>query len=87
MSGGSKWLADKALAQLRNVPRLSLVNVQCVGRKPVRRPRGKTRGYDYCENHSEPPKNRRMERPGLGYEHMIVPKAYKVKIEQTYNYG
>lgn len=37
MSGsGSKWLADKALAQLRNVPRIGLVNIQCVGRKPVR---------------------------------------------------
>jgi hypothetical protein len=37
MSGsGSKWLADKALAQLRNVPRIGLTNIQCVGRKPVR---------------------------------------------------
>jgi len=85
---GSKWLADKALAQLRNVPRLSLVNIQSVGRKPIRRPRGKARGYDYCENHSEPPIKRRMTiKPGVGYEHMIVPKVYKVKIEQTYNYG
>ena len=33
---GSKWLADKALAQLRNVPRIGLVNIQSVGRKPVR---------------------------------------------------
>ena len=54
----------------------------------IRRPRGKTRGYDYCENHSEPPIKRRMTiKPGVGYEHMVVPKVYKVKIEQTYNYG
>ena len=32
----SKWLADKALAQLRNVPRLDLKNVARVGMKPVR---------------------------------------------------
>ena len=38
MSGnGSKWLADKALAQLRNMPRLDLVNIQTVGRNPVRK--------------------------------------------------
>ena len=28
-----------------------------------------------------------MRKPAIGYEHMIVPKVYKVQIEQTYNYG
>ena len=32
----SKWLADKALAQLRNTPRIDLNNVYHVGTKPVR---------------------------------------------------
>merc|ERR1712156_458399 len=76
---GSKWLADKALAQLRNVPRLTVNNIQSVGRKPVRRPRGKTRGYDYSDNKSVAPLDRRNRRPALGYEHMIVPKVYKVQ--------
>ena len=31
----SKWLADKALAQLRNTPRIDLNNVYHVGTKPV----------------------------------------------------
>ena len=32
---GSKWLADKALAQLRNVPRITIPALNEVGRKPV----------------------------------------------------
>lgn len=32
---GSKWLADKALAQLRSVPRITLQSLSEVGRKPV----------------------------------------------------
>ena len=35
----SKWLADKALAQLRNAPRIDLNNIYYVGTKPV--------SYDY----------------------------------------
>ena len=31
----SKWLADKALAQLRNAPRIDLNNIYYVGTKPV----------------------------------------------------
>lgn len=84
MSGsGSKWLADKALAQLRNVPRIGLTNIQCVGRKPIRR----ARINDCTRNHNAQPLDRRMRKPAIGYEHMIVPKVYKVQIEQTYNYG
>ena len=32
---GSKWLADKALAQLRNAPRITIPALNEVGRKPV----------------------------------------------------
>ena len=30
---------------------------------------------------------KRMRAPPIGYEHMIVPKAYQVPIEKHYNVG
>jgi len=76
----SKWLADKALAQLRNAPRIDLNNIYYVGTKPRRRkPKmdyGKTQALD-----------RRMRTPPLGYEYMVAPKVHKPPAEPHYNYG
>jgi hypothetical protein len=41
---GPKWLADKALASLRNVPRLDLTNVMHIGAKPV-----STKAKHFCQ--------------------------------------
>ena len=82
---GSKWLADKALAQLRNVPRVTLNSLNKVGRNPVRRPRGKkSGGYDYGFTNAL---ERRMRFPPIGYEHFVIPKAYKTQVEKHYNHG
>ena len=50
----------------------------------IRRPRGKQKGYEYGTNNVW---DRRHQFNAIGYEHMIVPKAYKNPIEKTYNYG
>ena len=42
------------------------------------------RKYDYGVTNAL---DRKMRTPPLGYEHMIVPKAYKTQAEQHYNYG
>ena len=62
-----------------------IVFIQFLFHFQVRRPRGKKAGgYDYGTKN---PIDRRNNRPPIGYEHMIIPKAYKTQVEKHYNHG
>ena len=87
---GSKWLADKASAALRTLPRLTLTNlrpnIKDQWRDPKKRPRDYSRRYGNI-HHVVDHHRRAMKHEPIGFAHLVTPVAYRSPVEKSYNYG
>ena len=88
----SRWMSEKALAKLRQMPRVAIYNLKphpqpLIGpeTRPPRihgrsHPGGKTKGWLKNEG-------RNVYHNRIGFEAFRTPMAYKTKVEPSYNYG
>lgn len=88
----TKWMSDKALATLRQMPRVSIYNLKPhplphLG-KHVKPPRKHGRSAEGGKLHNWiPNEHRNIYHHRIGFEAFKTPLAYKTKREPSYNYG
>ena len=84
-----KWLSEKALATLRQMPRVAIYNLKP---HPIPKldqpPRKHGRSGEGGKLHNWiPNEHRNIYHHRIGFEAFRTPMAYKIKREPSYNYG
>lgn len=93
MAGGSsKWMSEKALAKLRQMPRVAIYNLRPPplnnsGTEGWREPRKHGRSGTGGKEHDCLKRPNNIYQNRIGFEAFRTPMAYKTKREPSYNYG